>query len=259
MRGKSNMQQTGQKKDIKTSVIFTMIGTFASICVAYYQISVFSEGTKEMIIAQLGSVQALIPIAALQGALFTFITTFAGLKMARKVNLKLNFTYNKRAFVTAILIGMATAFIIVGSDRFIFAPYLPNTIGTYVFSPIYFVSGILYGGMIEEIFLRLFTMSLLVLLLWKAFAKEKDQLHIPVWIYSTAILLASILFAAGHLPFTAQSIGLSAPIVARCFILNGIGGIGFGYLYWKNGLAYSMVAHATAHVFMQAIFMPVLF
>lgn len=253
------MQQVKQNKDFKISLIFTIIGIFASVCIAYYQISMFSESTKEIIIAQLGSVQALIPIAALQGALFTFIAAFAGLKTARKVNLNLNFTYNKSAFVTAILIGMATAFIITGSDRFIFAPYLPNTTGTYVFSPIYFVSGILYGGIIEEILLRLFTMSLLVLLLWKIFAKEKDRLHIPDRIYITAILLASILFATGHLPFTAQSIGLSAPVVARCFILNGIGGIGFGCLYWKKGLAYSMVAHAATHIFMQAVFMPVLF
>jgi hypothetical protein len=49
------------------------------------------------------------------------------------------------------------------------------------------------------------------------------------------------------------------PIIIRAFVLNGIGGIGFGYLFWKKGLAYSMVAHGVTHIFMQLIFMPLMF
>ena len=100
-------------------------------------------------------------------------------------------------------------------------------------------------------------MSLFVLILWKLFARSKDNMNIPSGIYSAAIVLAAALFAAGHIPVTIQTIGLSTPILIRCFVLNGIGGIGFGYLYWKHGLAYAMVAHAAAHVFMQLVFMPV--
>ncbi len=112
---------------------------------------------------------------------------------------------------------------------------------------------------IEEILLRLLVMSLFVLMLWKLFVKSNDNLNIPNWIYIYAIILAATLFAAGHIPFTAQSIGLSTPILIRGFILNGVGGLGFGYLYWRKGLSYSMLAHGTTHVFMQAIFMPILF
>jgi len=83
--------------------------------------------------------------------------------------------------------------------------------------------------------------------------------ELPDWIYITAVVIAATLFAAGHLPITAQTIGLSTPILIRCFILNGLGGIGFGYLYWKKGLAYSMYSHAATHIFMQVIFMPLLF
>lgn len=253
------MHKILQNKDLKTSLIFTTIGLIASICVGLYQISMFTEDIKQQIVSWLGSMEALIPIAAVQGALITFVSTFIGLKLARKVNLKLNFKFDKRALMLAILIGLATALIITGSDSFIFAKYLPSKITTYVFSPLYLITGILYGGIIEEILLRLLVMSLFVLVLWKLFAKSKDNLNIPSWIYIMAIILASTLFAAGHIPFTVQSIGLSTPILIRCFVLNGIGGIGFGYLYWKKGLAYSMYAHATTHVFMQVIFMPILF
>lgn len=259
MQEKNKMERLLNSKNIRISLLLALIGGVASIFVAYYQISVFSESTKQLIIGQLGSLQALIPVAALQGALITCFTSFAGLKLAEHVNLKLNFTWDKGAFVQAVTIGFATAFIIVGSDRFIFAPYLPNTTTVYVFSPIYFIAGILYGGIVEEILLRLFVMSLFVFLLWKIFMKEKNNPAIPGRVYAIAIFLASALFATGHLPFTAQLMELSTPVIIRCFVLNGIGGIGFGFLYWKNGLTYSMLAHATAHVFMQALFMPMMF
>lgn len=88
----------------------------------------------------------------------------------------------------AILIGLATALIITVSDSFIFARYLPSTITTYIFSPIYLITGILYGGIIEEILLRLLVMSLFVLILWKLFAKTKDYMNMPNWVYITAII-----------------------------------------------------------------------
>ncbi len=253
------MEKVIKNKDLKISFIFTFIGLVASVIAAMYQITMLTDSMKQQIISQLGSINALIPVAAVQGVLFTFIATFIGLKLARKVNLKLNFKFDKKALILSILIGFVTAFIITVSDRFIFAKYLPSTIIKYVFSPTYLLSGILYGGIIEEVLLRLFIMSLFVLILWKLFAKAKDYLNIPNRVYIFAIILSAILFAAGHLPLTIQTLGTSAPILIRCFILNGIGGIGFGYLYWKKGLSYSIYAHAITHIFMQVIFMPILF
>lgn len=252
------MEKITKNKDLKVSLTFTVVGLIASIFAAIYQIAMLNESMKQQIISRLGSIEALIPIAALQGVIFTFIATFIGLKLARKVNLKLNFKFDRKSFILSIIIGLITALIITVSDSFIFAGYLPTTITTYVFSPIYLITGILYGGIIEEILLRLLVMSLFVLILWKLFARTKDDKNISNWIYITAIILSTILFAAGHLPLTIQSIGLSTPILIRCFVLNGIGGIGFGYLYWKKGLAYSMCAHAATHIFMQLLFMPIL-
>ena len=139
------------------------------------------------------------------------------------------------------------------SDRLIFVRYLPSEITNYEFSLLYLVTGILYGGIIEEILLRLFVMSFFVFVLWKLFSRGSDRKNIPGWIYISSILISAALFAAGHIPFTAQIIGLSLPVLARTFLLNGIGGIGFGYLYWKRGLAYSICAHASTHVFINLI------
>jgi len=248
-----------KNKDMKIALVFGIIGLIAGYFTGLYQASIATEQFKQQILSEVGSMQSMMLIAAAQAAVYAFVSAFIGLKLARKVNLKLNFIFDKNAFVVAILIGLAVAFIITGSDRFIFAEYLPSQVTHYVFSPIYFMVGILYGGIVEELMLRLLVMSLLVLLLWKLFARSKESDTIPDWIYITAAVIAATIFAAGHLPITAQTIGLSAPILIRCFVLNGLGGIGFGYLYWKKGLAYSMYAHAATHVFMQVIFMPILF
>ena len=107
--------------------------------------------------------------------------------------------------------------------------------------------------------LRLFLMSLLVLLIKKLFVKSNQNLSLPAWVYITSIVLAALLFAAGHLPATAQLLGLSTPIVIRAFVLNGIAGLGFGYLYWKKGLSYAILAHMLVHIFNQLIFMPLFY
>lgn len=253
------MQNIMKSKDLKAALLFAVIGLIAGYFTGQYQASIATEELKQQMISQLGSMQAMTLVAAAQGAVFAFLSAFIGLKLAKKVNLKLNFKFDKNSFLIAIGIGFVVAFIITGSDRFIFAEYLPPQVTDYVFSPIYLMVGILYGGIVEELMLRLLVMTLLVWVLWKLFARSKDRNAIPAWIYISAIIMASILFAAGHLPITAQTLGLSAPIIIRCFVLNGLGGIGFGWLYWKKGLAYSMYSHAATHVFMQALFMPLFF
>lgn len=246
-----------KNKDLTTALVFAAIGLAAGYFTGLYQVSIASEELKQQIISQAGSMNPLLLAASVQGALYSFLAAFIGLKLARKVDLKLNFGFDKKSFILALLIGAAVAFIISGSDRFIFSGYLPEQTIGYVFSPVYFVVGILYGGVVEELLLRLLVMSLFVLILWKLSGGSKANTVISDRIYITAIVLAALLFAAGHLPITAQTLGLSAGTIIRCFVLNGLGGIGFGYLYWKKGLAYSMVAHAATHVFMQAVFMPV--
>ncbi len=255
----ASTQKIIKNRDLIISLVFTLMGLIGGFFTGCYQSSIATDGIKQQIIAQLGSMEVMILVASAQGALFAFLSAFIGLKVARKVNLKLNFKFDKNAIILSTIIGMVVAIIITVSDKFIFAEYLTSQETSYVFSPIYLMVGIIYGGIVEELMLRLLVMSILVLILWKLFAKSKDKNAIPSWTYITGIVLAATLFAAGHLPITSQTIGLSAPIVIRCFALNGLGGIGFGYLYWKKGIAYSMFAHAATHVFMQAILMPVLF
>ena len=248
-----------KNKDLKLSLIFTIVGTIAGALISYYQVSTATGEFMDQLLAQLGSIEALIFITAIESAIFTFISTFFGLKLARKVNLQLYAKLDRKSMILVGLIGLFTSIVITFSDKYIFASYLPETTEGYQFSFLYFVSSLMYGGIIEELMLRLFLMSLLIWIGWKLFAKSKDSGAIPSWIYLGGIVVAAILFGLGHLPATAQAVELTTPIVIRAIVLNGVGGIGFGYLYWKFGLSHAMYAHMLTHIINQLIFMPILF
>lgn len=101
-----------------------------------------------------------------------------------------------------------------------------------------------YGGICEEIIVRLFLMSMLV---WIFFKFKKTDLS--VWI---AIILTSILLGFGDSSNPTLLLGLRCPelsqlILTQSLLLNGISGISFGWLYWKNGLEVAIIAHFTTY------------
>ncbi len=115
----------------------------------------------------------------------------------------------------------------------------PRTIGTTV-------SGLLYGGISEEVLMRWGLMTVLVWAGTPAVGGEHGEPDPAV--VSAAIALTALLFGAGHLPVAAQVAPMTAPIVARTLVLNGIFGVATGWLYWRRSLEAAMVAHGTGHV-----------
>jgi membrane protease YdiL (CAAX protease family) len=109
-----------------------------------------------------------------------------------------------------------------------------------------------YGGIGEEILLRLFLMTLIV---WIFFKIKKTADGIPttigIWL---AIVISAIIFGLGHLPITGTITAITPLIVARAVILNGIGGIIFGWLYWKKGLESAMISHFSADIILHVIY-----
>ncbi|MFT9820331.1 type II CAAX prenyl endopeptidase Rce1 family protein [Lysinibacillus sp. NPDC056185] len=87
------------------------------------------------------------------------------------------------------------------------------------------------------------------------FARSKDKETIAVWIFVVVNSVSALLFAAGHIPATVAMFGgLNTLVLVRCFLLNGISGMVFGWLYQKLGLQYAMMAHALGHAFHHVIF-----
>ncbi len=109
----------------------------------------------------------------------------------------------------------------------------------------------LYGGITEELFMRLFLMSALAWLLGKVWPGEGD---LPtagaMW---TANVLAAVLFGLGHLPATAALVPLTPLIILRAIVLNGVVGVICGWLYWRKGLEMAMGAHWSADLVLHVL------
>ena len=144
-------------------------------------------------------------------------------------------------------------------DKFIFGPNIPELgLTVFKFDPLYLLSGIFYGGVFEEVMMRLFFMSLIVFVLFKIFIRKNTS--IPTSFYWIAIIIATLLFAVGHLPATLITFSnVNAIVIIRMLLLNGLGGIVFGYLYWKKGLEYAIISHMFTHIFTQLVLLPIFF
>ena len=108
-----------------------------------------------------------------------------------------------------------------------------------------------YGGINEEILLRLFLMTLIAWIIFKIKKTEEGKpTSIGMWL---AIILASVIFGIGHLP-TAMTIATLTPLLTiKVIILNAVGGIIFGWLYWKKGLESAMISHFSADIVLHVI------
>lgn len=258
------------RKDIKVSFILMALCTLGGVLVLSTQINSIPIEISGKI-----SKTQLMVISLIQVAIMAFVTSFIGLKLSRATNLNnglLRYIYSEKEGMSkykinskSLIISIVAAFLLAGamilSEKFIWAPKIPE-VGetTHSFDLLYLLSGMIYGGIFEEVMLRLFFMSLITLILYKLFARNKAKNDIPLIIYWISIFIAAVVFGLGHLPATLVTFGnVNGFIIMRMLLMNGIGGVVFGYLYWKRGLEYSIIAHMFAHVFMQLVWLPLVF
>jgi hypothetical protein len=151
----------------------------------------------------------------------------------------------------ALVLGLATGWAILALD----AVLLPRSgidaeaLDMAALDPITrLIMGLLYGGITEELLMRWGLMSLVAWLGWRLFGlrtrdgRPKESL---VWF---AIVAAAVLFGIGHLPALAAAVPLTPGLVARTIALNALGGVVFGWLFWRRSLEAAMVSHASVHV-----------
>ncbi|KAF1686276.1 CPBP family intramembrane metalloprotease [Pseudoxanthomonas broegbernensis] len=150
-----------------------------------------------------------------------------------------------------MLLGMAAGAAILGLsalvDGFLPPAVHPPAQATAGASALNGLLASFYGGIAEELQLRLFLMTLLV---WVVARRRGAP---PPSAYWVAIAVAALLFGAGHLPAAAHVWGLDAAVVARTLLLNGVGGMVFGWLYWKRGIEMAMLAHFAADLVLHVL------
>ena len=151
-------------------------------------------------------------------------------------------------FRFGIIMGIVAGSMIIGISR-IFDPYLPAAfLESTKGQDLSILSRVFYGGIAEEIMMRFGLMSFFV---WLVFKISKKLNNASYWI---GIVLSSIIFAFGHFPILFQTVAdPGAFLYAYIIIGNSVGGLIFGYVYYKKGLESAMIAHAMAHVTMIGI------
>jgi membrane protease YdiL (CAAX protease family) len=207
----------------------------------------------------------------IQNAILFAIAIFGGLFFAARVGLGTpildpitrgeSVTDRLRAILPlSIILGVVSTLVVLGLEIFYFQPAMLQELGDTATALNLQTSqpaawkGFLasfYGGIAEEILLRLFVMSFLVWL-GRFLSKTSDGKPTnPIfWI---ANILAAVLFGIGHLPTMALLVPLTALVITRTVLLNGLIGVVCGWLYWKRGLESAMISHFSADLVLHVL------
>jgi len=229
----------------------------AGIFVGFYQLDILAEDAIAAFTDQVGSTDILIVISAVQTVGYALFCGFFGYILAEKLGLWRPIRFEKRSLFITLLVSVAGG-ILLSLDHWVFGGVMEgiqagNIAGLTVSG---ILASVLYGGIIEEVMLRLFFLSLVAWVIRKVFCRKCDRENIPPRVFAAANIIAALVFALGHFPVTiAMFGGLTPLLLVRCFLFNGGFGIVFGWLYRRYGIAYAMMSHALCHIVCKLIWL----
>jgi hypothetical protein len=247
------------KRHWNWKVFFVLVGliipaSYAILPYALNRQTVFL-GWETLVLDRL--VNSILPISLLGGI---------GLVLANRIGLGMPFVeawvtrepiaYRFRqitaiAWITAVVLVLIAMFL----HTVVFDPALNALLEkTGIAIPKQADANALYGflasisaGITEETLFRLFGLSLLAWLGGMLF-HDSDGRPKPI-VFWMANLLFALAFGAAHLPTeAAMGLPLNPLVVTSTLVLNGIGGLVFGWLFWTFGLESAMLAHILADI-----------
>jgi membrane protease YdiL (CAAX protease family) len=220
--------------------------------------------------AKMPPLHILVPLAAGQSAIFLGLLTLAGLFFANRTGLaapvleawldgESSWTPLKPILAPSVLVGTIGTLVILALEFSVFQPAIRQqspaaAAALSLWNQPAAWKGLLasfFGGIDEEIELRLFALGLL---LWLArFIFRRPDGRPTATAFWIANILAALLFGLGHLPAYSLLAPLTSVIVVRAVVLNGLLGLAFGYLYWTRGLESAMLSHFSADLLLHVI------
>lgn len=259
------------KKPFNWKIFFILLAASIVGVVAIIPYSLALQGTQLSELNLPIPTWLLISLQILQNTIMFAVIILLGLLAANRVGLGLPVLEAKlqgesvrqkiRAFLLpSILLGIVAAGLIILLDSLVFNPLLMAELGEKAaelnqdsLQPAAW-KGLLasfYGGINEEILLRLGLMSILVWL--GRFVSKTEDGRPTATILWSANILAAILFGLGHLPATAALFPLTPLVILRAIVLNGVAGIAFGYLYFRHGLESAMLSHFVTDIVLHVL------
>jgi len=184
-----------------------------------------------------------IILVLLQSGILYGLFVFFGLKLAHSINFRVHPSSLKKIEVLQdVIIGIILASVIYALDTYVFKLTSIVNFPNPPFIQKFMAS--LYGAFNEEVSMRLFLMSLLIKGFFITFKPESKK---NIFVY-LSIFITALVFGAGHLPAMAELTPLTSSVITRTLILNGLGGIIFGWLYFRKSLTSAMIAHGVTDI-----------
>ena len=257
------MKQLPLKKALWFALALLPVALIGGFFTVRYQFDLYPPEMLEEAIAQVGSLDIVMAVSVVQTCIYALVCGLIGYLLADNLGLMKSFRPSAKPLLFTGAIALAGGAALALLDTFVFAPIIGEEaiLGSVdaLLSLDGWIASLLYGGIIEEVMLRLFFMTLIAFVLRLLFCRGRSAQELPAWLFVVANVVAALLFAAGHLPATAMTFGTLTPaLLIRCFALNGGLALGFGWLYRKYGIGYAMLAHAGCHVVSKILFLLIL-
>jgi membrane protease YdiL (CAAX protease family) len=206
------------------------------------------------------SLDLLIVLQMLQTAVITAGLAFAGVVAAEKAGLRAPLLEAlaagrrpapERGFLVRSLVFGTIAWVLILGVLLSFRSALPAAFSSGASEPdrlVVRLTGLFYGGLVEETWVRWAIMSALAL----GLSKLVGQGARAFWIANVA---AALIFGALHLPAAAGFAGgqLTPAVVTYVFLGNGAGAVIYGWLFQRHGLETAMLAHAVTDVWLHGL------
>lgn len=236
-------------RDLAPALALGVAGALSVVAVFPYVLELIPPDK----LAKLPPLPIVVVAQALQGFVLFTLLAWLGLWLGGKLGLdaprvRALLARNEHAALPpfpwrVVTIGAAIAFLAVVAIASAAKLWLPELAAAQTPSPAAW-KGLLssfYGGIGEELQLRLFLMTLLA---W-ALARGRISRGSAILI---ANVLAALAFGAGHLPAAAQVFTLTTGVVVYIVSANAAAGLVFGTLYARHGLEAAMAAHFIADI-----------
>ena len=202
------------------------------------------------------SLPLLLATQFAQGTALIIISIVTGLYLGNKLGLRTPLLKSlfqgrglpsnfKSSLKISVLLGLFLSIIMLLVDKFIFSVYM-NSLISFISSPPLWQRFMysFYAGIVEEIILRYFLVTILVWITWKIKRTPEDlPTNVGVWL---SIIIVSIIYTLGNILSLSDSLQFNIATYLGYILLNLMAGSIFGWLYWKKGLESAIIANLTA-------------
>lgn len=226
--------------------ILLVAAVFGSVAILPYSVRLLKESKKGKSLKL--PLWMIVFLSLLQNIVLFAVIIGIGLLAAHQIGLGAPLIGGASLMLPPLLLGILGGCFLLCADL-LFLPYFPEKLLKTTLKTTQWenFTASFYGGINEELFSRLFGVSVIAWLLSRVW-------HTPTGlptdsIFWIAIVIMAILFALGHLPTLKSLLGTITPVMFfRTILLNTPIGLLCGLLFWHYGITAAIIAHFVADI-----------